>query len=345
MGGRLGAFLPQWEEISSSQFNLRTIKEGYYLEFSSSPPNRFYTTRLPKNRGKARGLMSAITDLRKQGVIIKVPREEKGQGFYSHIFGVQKPSGKVRPILNLKPLNLSITYKRFRMDSIYSVKALLPPSCYMVSLDLKDAYLHIPIHQNCQKFLRLAIETGKETLHLQFRALPFGLSSSPIIFTKILAEALAPLRLKGISIIAYLDDLLLFADSPGRLLENLEYTRKFLESLGWLISVEKSNLQPTQQIKYLGYIIDSVQQRIFQPKEKIEKIQREIKRIQTNLPCSIRKIMSTLGLLTSAIPAVQWASLHFRPLQMFLLKIWDHKQESLDTQVFIPAGVKKTLWW
>ena len=65
----------------------------------------------------------------------------------------------------------------------------------------------------------------------------------------------------------------------------------------------------------------------------------------TNVSCTIRKVMSTLGLLTSAIPAVQWAPLHFRPLQMFLLETWDHKQESMDTQVIIPTRVKRTLWW
>lgn len=37
------------------------------------------------------------------------------------------------------------------------------------------------------------------------------------------------------------------------------------------------------------------------------------------------------SLLTSTIPVVQWAGLHFHPLQIFVLKIWDHTKESLDT--------------
>lgn len=43
----------------------------------------------------------------------------------------------------------------------------------MASLDLKDAYLHVPIAQSSQKFLRLAVNLGKSVWHLQFRALPF----------------------------------------------------------------------------------------------------------------------------------------------------------------------------
>lgn len=57
-----------------------------------------------------------------------------GRGIYSHIFVVHKPSVKFRLTLNLKPLNRSVTYRRFRLSHVFSVKALLPPDCYMVEL-------------------------------------------------------------------------------------------------------------------------------------------------------------------------------------------------------------------
>lgn len=31
----------------------------------------------------------------------------------------------------------------------------------------------------------------------------------------------------------------------------------------------------------------------------------------------------------AALPAVQWAGLHFHPLQRFILEVWDHSQEVL----------------
>lgn len=65
-----------------------------------------------------------------------------------------------------------------------SVKSLLPPDCFKASIDLKDA---IPI-ESCQKFLRLAEKTAEETFHLQVRALPLGLSSSHLIFTKVMVK-------------------------------------------------------------------------------------------------------------------------------------------------------------
>lgn len=85
--------------------------------------------------------LEALGEFIEQNVVNSVPLEEVGKAFYSHVFMVQKPSGKFRLILNLKPLNLSVNYKRFRMDYIFSVKVLLPPNCYMASLDLKIVFL------------------------------------------------------------------------------------------------------------------------------------------------------------------------------------------------------------
>lgn len=58
-------------------------------------------------------------------------------------------------------------------------------------------------------FLRFAFE-GQA---YQYEVLPFGLSLSPHIFTKIAEAALAPLREVGIHILNYLDDWLILAHS------------------------------------------------------------------------------------------------------------------------------------
>lgn len=91
----------------------------------------------------------------------------------------------------------------------------------MASVDLRDAYLHSPISLQSQKYLKLAVKMEGIIHHLQFKNLPFWLSSSPRIFTKMMSEALALLRLQGIAVISYLDDLLFFAPSRERLQDNL----------------------------------------------------------------------------------------------------------------------------
>lgn len=290
-------------------------------------------------------MKSLLQELMQQKVISQVPKDQEGKGFYSHIFMVKKPSGKFRLILNLKVLNRSIKYKKFRMDTIFSVRNLLTPKCHMASIDLRDAYLHIPIAPPSQRFLRLAVNLGGgEIWHLQFRALPFGLSSSPRVFTKVMAESLEPLRLKGISIVPYLDDLLLFADSRGQVEVNLQTVQTHLRGLGWLLNLQKSNLIPSQRVRFLGYEIDSIEQKIFLPQEKIEKMQLTLITLQSNAEISVRQAMSALGLLTAAIPSVQWARLHSRPLQSDILMNWSY-QEPLEKKFNLGARAKRSLWW
>lgn len=76
--------------------------------------------------------------------------------------------------------------------------------------------------------------------------------SLPRVFTKVMAEALEPLRPKGIAIVPYLDNLLLFAESKGQLLTNLEVMQGQLNKLGWLLNRENLYLVPAQQVRFLG---------------------------------------------------------------------------------------------
>lgn len=59
----------------------------------------------------------------------------------------------------------------------------------------------------CQMFL----EFGVVNHHFKFVALLFGLSTAPQVFTKVWAPILGLLRIQGMPILGYLDDLLLKA--------------------------------------------------------------------------------------------------------------------------------------
>lgn len=232
------------------------------------------------------------------------------------------------------------------METISSTVNLLKQGCFMASIDLQDAYYQVPIHWRSQRFLRIAVYLDSELQHFQFQALPFGLSSAPRIFTKIMAEVMTQVHQRGILAVPYLDDFLIVGPSRAKVLEDLEAVSKIFSTLGWLINFVKSDFNPGQSKIFLGILLDSNLQTSFLPVEKQQNIRAQVSSIIASKSCSIRKAMSVLGLFTAAIPAVRWAQAHSRTLQKLVLSSWDGQQGTLDQRLKIPAWIKKSLaWW
>ncbi|XP_068104139.1 uncharacterized protein [Hyperolius riggenbachi] len=320
VGGRLSRFYPEWRKITSNQFILDLIKDGYKIRFIKKPPVRFVKTLMPKDREARMALQELLRDMMDRNVIKEVPPQERNRGFYSRIFLIKKPTGKFRMILNLKPLNPFIVYEKFRMETVYTMRNLLNADVFMVNIDLTDAYWHIPIRRESQKYLRFSVQGDGGVLHYQFSCLPFGISSAPRVFTKVMAEVVGNLHLQNIIIIPYLDDLLVLADNAVLLQRDLKRVLGQLETLGWLVNYQKSHLDPSQVIKFLGFIINSPLQRLFLPEDKVTKVQSTIVSLLEADAISVRQCMSIVGLLTSTAPAVDWAMAHVRVLQNWLLE-------------------------
>ena len=71
--------------------------------------------------------------------------------------------------MNLKPLNTFVQKAHFKMEGVHMVKELLRKDDWMVSIDLKDAYLSVPVVPTHRKYLRFK---WKDQIH-EFQCLPF----------------------------------------------------------------------------------------------------------------------------------------------------------------------------
>ncbi len=88
--------------------------------------------------------------------------------------------------------------------------------------------------------------------------LPFGLSLSSRVFTKVAEGALTPLREVGVRILNYLDDWLILAQSREQLSDHSDLVLRHLSQLGLRVNWEKSKLSPVQRISFLCVELDSV---------------------------------------------------------------------------------------
>lgn len=261
--------------------------------------------------------------------------------FLSSFFVIPKSNGKLRFILNLKNLNKFIDTQHFKLEDLRTTVKLLSKDCFMGTLDLKDAYFLIKIHENSKKYLRFYYDELYE-----FNVLPFGLNTAPCVFTKIMKPVVKLLRSVGHLSTIYLDDLILIGDSYESCSKNIIDTSNLLTSLGFLINKEKSNLSPKTKCKYLGFILDSEYFQVSLPSDKVEKIQIMINKFRKLNRCKIRDFAQFVGLLTSACPAIEYGWLYTKNFERIKYLNLKENNENYDEFMTIPNELQSDFdWW
>ena len=296
---------------------MNIIENGYKIQVNSS---KFYLPPVKSipSKSKRISLLNEINRHISSGVVSEV--EFNDNDIVSRVFNVPKSSGGNRMILDLSNLNKNINKVTFKLEDKEVIKSMIRKNDYFVSLDLKDAFHSISLHPDSRKFTTFEFE-GKR---YAYNVLPFGLTSSPRVFSSILKPVISHLRSSGIRITHYLDDILICSETIGRAIRDRDKTMDLLSSLGFKINLEKSSLSPSQKISHLGYLWDSVNMWVSLPPEKLIKIKVMARRILSN-PCSIRSYAALLGLLVSSHSGYRFAPLHYRRLQLdFLLTVRTH---------------------
>ncbi|CAJ0925813.1 unnamed protein product [Ranitomeya imitator] len=182
--------------------------------------------------------------------------------------------------------------------------------------------------------------------HFQFVTLPFGLATAPRVFTKIMAALMAILRVRGLVLFPYLDDILIKAPSFAQAHESLSIVLDTLARFGWVVNRKKSCLILSQRIIFLGMLFDTRQSRVFLPTDKRSTLCRDIRLLQGPRPPSLRSAMKVLGRMVATLEAIPFAQFHSRPLQQAILSQWDRSVFSLDRPIKLSFRVRRSLnWW
>ncbi len=241
----LSHFLHEWERLPGvSLWVLRTIRTSYTLQFGKNPPcfDGVHLT-VVNSAAKASVLQQELSSLLQKGAIEEVPQSEVERGFFSRYFLVPKRDGGLRPILDLRRLNLSLYKGKYKMLTMRTIMSQVQEGDWFVTIDLEDAYFHIQVVHRHRRFLRFAFG-GKA---YQYKVLPFGLALAPRTFTKCMDAALAPLRLQGIRVLNYLDDWLILAHSRELVSRHRDIVLGHIHSLGLRMNAKKSVLLPSQR--------------------------------------------------------------------------------------------------
>ena len=129
----------------------------------------------------------------------------------------------------------------------------------MFLIDIKNLYFQISIHQKSRPYLQFCLEG----LVYQFRALCFGLSTAPQVFTRVFALISEWAHQRGVRLLCYLDDWLVIVESMTLFLQHRYLVLQLCRDLGIDVIWEKSDLQPYTHVQYLGMLIDMCLENVF----------------------------------------------------------------------------------
>ncbi len=297
-----------------SRWLMRTIRLGYAIQFARRPP-KFRGVRFTSVLRKDAPLLRAeVAILLAKDAIEPVPPAKMKSGFYSPYFIVPKKGGGSRPILDLRVLNRALHKLPFRMLTQRRIFQCIRPFDWFAAINLKDAYFHVSILPRHRPFLRFAFE-GRA---YQYKVLPFGLSLSPRVFTKVVEAALVPLREAGIRILNYLVDWLILAQSRALLCEHRDTVLGYLSRLGLRVNWEKSKLSPVQRISFLGMELDSVNLTARLSVERAQSMLNCLESFQRKRAVPLKHFQRLLGHMASAAAVTPLGLLHMRLLQHWL---------------------------
>ena len=319
LGGRLKHCADSWKLVCGNKCNwvYNIVTTGYKMPFKSIPQQRVVRDN-PFVSGPAHDvLVKEAADLIAKGAVSKVSPED-GQ-FVSQYFAVPKirSPGKYRPILNLKVFNKYVKKYKFRMETLPLVRDWLKKDSWCIGLDLKDAFPHISIHPACRKFLRFRWLTDL----LQWDCLPFGLTCSPRVLTKVLKPVISFIRATwGIMLSIYMDDMLIQGKTAEEVLLHAQIVMLVMMALGWSFNWEKSDLVPRQEVVHLGFVFNTTSMTITCPRDKVTRLQNKCRVAAKDGYITVHDLERLLGTMESVRPATMLAALHYRSLQHQLLQ-------------------------
>ncbi|XP_046844499.1 uncharacterized protein LOC124438412 [Xenia sp. Carnegie-2017] len=197
------------------------------------------------------------------------------------------------------------------MESLKQVIQMIKPDCFMASLDIRDAYYSVAIHESHQKYLKFHF---KGQLY-QFTCMPNGLACAPRLFTKLLKPVYGHLRAQGLLSVGYIDDSYLQGYSYDDCRHNVSTTSTFLSELGFCVHEEKSNFIPSQEIEFLGFLLNSKLMIVSLTPNKSRRLKQACEKLMTQTQPSIREVSEVIGILVASFPGVEMGPLFYRQLE------------------------------
>ncbi len=163
---------------------------------------------------------------------------------------VKKPDGTYRFCIDYRRVNAVSRKDAYPVPDIHDAFDSLRGARYFATLDLLSGYWQLGMTERAKERSAFCTRSGL----FQFKRMPFGLSGAPSTFCRLMQIVLAGL-LWSICL-CYIDDIIIYANSPEQLLQRLDQVLSRLAENGLKVKGDKCILF-RQEIPFLGHIVSA----------------------------------------------------------------------------------------
>ncbi|KAG8916674.1 hypothetical protein FRC01_002921 [Tulasnella sp. 417] len=193
---------------------------------------------------------------------------------------VKKKDGKLRMCIDYRGLNAQTKKNRYALPLPSEIMDRVGKAKFFSKLDLRSGYNLVRIKEGDEWKTAFRTRFG----HFEYTVMPFGLVNAPATFQHFMNDIFRDMLDE--SVIIYLDDILIFAETEEELLQKTKEVLRRCKEQGLYCKPEKCEFN-CQEIEYLGYIIG--RQGIRMDKKKVDAI------LEWPDPKTVKEIQSFLG--------------------------------------------------
>ena len=269
------SLLDRYSEVFSEELGtLKSTKAHLELKPNSKPkfckPRQVpFSLKVP--------LEKELSRLEHLGILTKVMHSE----WAAPVVVVPKGDGCLRVCGDYKTtINPVLVVDKYPLPRPDDLMSQLAGGEKFSKIDLSQAYQQVQLDEESRKYVTINTHQGL----YQYTRVPFGISSAPALFQKIMDTLL-----QGVpNTICYLDDILVTGKNDDEHLRNLEEVLRRLQQNGLRVKPAKCSFMQSS-VEYLGHRIDA--EGVHTTTRKVDAI------LKAPTPSDVQQLRSFLGLL------------------------------------------------
>lgn len=188
-----------------------------------------------------------LQDLLSNGII----EENYESSWNNPVFLVPKPKkGQYRLVMDARQINKKMSLNQYQLPEIDHILSSLYGKKYFSKLDLRNAFLHIPIKSSDKHKTAFSVPNSKIAQRFNFTGMIAGMADASNTF-----QRLVEIVFKGLInniLVVFIDDVFIYASTIEEMINNIEICLERLQNANLKIEPSKTVIAK-QRVSFLGH--------------------------------------------------------------------------------------------